>query len=80
MEWQDLVLGAGSVVFSIALIPSLLGREKPALGTSVLTGSALTAFIAVYASLSLWFSTVTTAVTALCWWTLAYQKVRQGRD
>ncbi len=76
VKWQDPVLASGSLVFIIALVPSLVSTKKPALSTSVLTGTVLAAFAAVYASLSLWFTTITTSVTSICWLVLALQQFR----
>lgn len=72
--WQDFVLTGGTVVFIIALIPSVIGRDKPAMVTSIATGSVLAVFAIVYATLGLWFSTLTTSLTSLTWFILAIQK------
>lgn len=71
--WQDTVLTIGSLVFIAALLPMVFGRRKPALSSALLTGSVLLVFSAAYASLSLTFAAVTTAVTAALWMTLAVQ-------
>lgn len=73
---QDFVLTAGSLIFIGALIPSIVGKEKPALATSVLTGCVLLVFAGVYVSLHLWFSSATTFITSICWFTLAVQVAR----
>lgn len=79
--WQDAVLTAGSVIFLLALFPSLLNKKaKPAILTSSLTGSVLLVYAVVYASLSLWFSVTTTVVTAILWFILAMQKYKQDRE
>lgn len=76
--WQDIILTAGSVIFLIALFPSLLNKKaKPAILTSLLTGLVLLVYAVVYASLSLWFSVITTVATAALWFTLATQKYKQ---
>jgi len=75
---QDFILTVGSLVFVAALIPSILHKDKPALATSLMTGGVLVVFAGVYISLSLWFSAVTTFMTALCWFILAGQKIRQS--
>jgi hypothetical protein len=74
VSWQDIVLAVGSVLFCVALVPSLRGTDKPALATCLITGSVLAGFVAVYASLSLWLATVCTAVSSGLWWTLAWQQ------
>lgn len=70
---QDTILSAGSLIFVIALIPTILGKDKPAFSTSIVTATVLMVFVGVYASLSLWFSATATAITAICWLTLTLQ-------
>lgn len=77
MIWQDIVLAGGSLLFTVALIPSIRSKHKPALTTSVLTGSVLLLFTFTYATLELWFSAVSVCVNGLMWLTLALQKYRQ---
>jgi len=79
MRWQDVVLAAGSLVLALALVPTLRSAHKPALWTSLITATCLTVFAVVYGSLALWYATVTTAITSLCWWTLAFQKHRMSQ-
>jgi len=74
MIWQDLVLTAGSWIFIIAMIPTLRGREKPEISTSVVTGCILVVYAFVYATLNLWISVVSTSALALTWFALAVQK------
>jgi hypothetical protein len=79
MLWQDLVLSAGSWLFIIALIPSILGKHKPPVSTSILTGSVLAAFSLTYATLELWLSVASTALLSLAWFILAAQKARKKK-
>jgi len=74
MIWQDWVFSIGSWIFVIALIPTIRGGSKPALSTSLLTGSILAIFAITYFSLELWLSTVSTIATATSWYILAWQK------
>ncbi len=75
MSWQDIVLSVGLMMFAIALVPSVLSRDKPATSTSLMTGTVMLAFTAVYASLGLWFTTVVNFITAGLWFTLFVQKL-----
>jgi len=77
MHWQDFVFTAGNIVFSAALIPSIVGKSKPALLTSLTTGVVLIVFAATYMTLSLTYSAVTSTVSGCLWLTLAIQKYRQ---
>lgn len=76
-HWQDYVIAVGSIIFVIALIPSVLGKHKPALSTSLLTGTVLLVFAMTYLTLSLWFAAITTTLTATLWYVLAVQKYLQ---
>ena len=78
--WQDIILTGGSIVFLLALFPTLLSKDKPAIATSVMTGGVLLVYAVVYASLSLWFSVIATAATGLLWFILAVQKVKQKKS
>jgi len=78
-SWQDIVLAIGSIVFAIALIPSLTSEHKPALWTSILNFGVLVVFVVTYASLSLWYATFFTSLTALLWGVLALQRHVKGR-
>jgi len=75
--WQDIVLTVGSIILLLALFPSLLSKQKPAITTSLLTGAVLLVYAIVYASLSLWFSVLATSITGLLWFGMAAQKFRQ---
>jgi hypothetical protein len=76
---QDFILAAGSLVFAVALIPTVLSTQKPALSTSVSTSLVLYVFAGVYISLRLWFAAATTFVTGILWTILAVQKYRQSK-
>lgn len=80
MAWQDIVLSIGQWVFLIALIPSILGKDKPALSTSLMTGSLLIVFAFVYASLFLWVGGVSAFLVGLGWFVLAFQKWQQKQQ
>lgn len=77
MHWQDLVFAVGSIIFMVALIPSVRSRNKPALSSSLLTCGVLLAFVVCYATLGLTYSAVTTGGTAALWFTLAVQEIRK---
>ncbi|MBI2076395.1 MAG: hypothetical protein HYT72_04060 [Candidatus Aenigmarchaeota archaeon] len=74
MLWQDIVLTIGSWIFIVALIPTLRGKEKPQLSTSIVTGTVLLVYAFVYATLGLWISVISTSALALAWLVLAVQK------
>jgi hypothetical protein len=74
---QDIILTGGFLIFIVALIPSVISKDKPALLTSLPTGIVTVVFVGVYVSLNLWYSAVTTALLAVMWLVLAAQKMRQ---
>lgn len=76
-SWQDIVLAVSFFAFNIALIPSVLGKQKPRLATSVLTTLFLIPGLIVYSSLNLWYSFVMTFINASLWATLAIQRTKQ---
>ena len=75
MTWQDIVLSVGSWLFLIALLPSIFGKDKPPLFTSLLTGTVLIVFAITYYTLHLGLSVVSTATLGIAWLTLALQKL-----
>ena len=74
MTWQDIVLAVGSWIFIIALFPSLFGKDKPPVSTSVLTGGVLLIYTFVYFSMHLWISVASTGILAIAWLALGLQK------
>ena len=79
--WQDWTLTFVSVVFAVALIPSVRSTtHKPPISTSVLTGTMLAVTAFVEATLALWFSTISTAVGATIWLILGWQVYRRGDE
>lgn len=78
-HWQDIVLTICIFVFNLALIPSVLGKSKPEVSTSIVTATFLTLTVVVYISLSLWFSATMQAINASLWTALAIQKMKQTK-
>lgn len=77
MSIQDIILSVGAIVLAAALVPSIMTKDKPALPTSIITGTTLYIFAGVYASLALWTACITTAISATMWLILVIQKMRQ---
>jgi hypothetical protein len=75
MEWQDLVLAVGSALFAFALLPTIFSSAKPALTTSLLTGSILAVFTFTYVTLGLHYAAITTGITSALWLTIATQTI-----
>jgi hypothetical protein len=78
-QWQDIGLAISTCVFNIALLPSVFGKHKPALGTCVLTSIFLTVNVTAYFSLSLWYAAVMTTINLCLWATLLVQVYARQR-
>lgn len=78
MIWQDALLAVCSIVFTIALIPSIQGKNKPEVYTSTLTALVLLVMAICYMSLSLWFAVFAALLNCFAWVTLTLQKARQS--
>lgn len=71
--WQDYVFAAGSLIFIVALVPSVIGEHKPEFWTSVLTSLVLLVFSITYWTLGLNFGAATTVLASNLWGVLALQ-------
>ena len=78
MTWQELVLTFGEIFFSLALIPTLLSKDKPQIWTSILTAFLAFSFSLTYLSLSLPIAAIAAIINALAWSILAIQRYRQS--
>lgn len=78
-QWQDIVLATSTLVFNIALLPSVFGKRKPALGTCLLTSTFLIANVTVYFSLSLWYAAIMASINFSLWATLLIQVYSRTR-
>jgi hypothetical protein len=76
--WQDAALSAGNIFFCFTLIPMLRHPGKPPLLTCIPTALALLAGGFVFATLHLWVTALTQAITGLQWLALAFKKPRQS--
>lgn len=73
-RWQDAMLSAGNVFFCFTLIPMLRQPERPPLLTCIPTGLALLAGGFVFATLHLWLTALTQAITGLQWLALVLKR------
>jgi hypothetical protein len=76
-SWQDIVLAISVLAFNIALLPSLIGKQKPRIATSLLTALFLIPEVIVFFSLSLWYSFAMALINAIFWTILAAQRYMQ---
>lgn len=76
MHWQDLALTVASLIFIIALVPTVLSHDqKPALSTSVMNAAVSTGIAIVYVTLHLWFAAATTALNGILWLVIGIQTI-----
>jgi hypothetical protein len=80
MLWQDYFFSIGSLVLALGLVPSLVGKSKPAFWTSLISGSVLIGFGFLFYTLSLWASASTACIQGVFWFILAYQKLSIKRE
>ena len=78
-SWQDSVLAISVFALNTALLPSLWGKAKPRLATSLLTGLFLLPQAIVFFSLSLWYSLVMVSINITLWLILAAQALRSPK-
>jgi hypothetical protein len=72
-QWQDLALATSTCVFNIALLPSVLGKHKPALGTCAFTATFLCVNVTAYYTLQLWYAATMASINLFLWATLLAQ-------
>ena len=78
MTVQECIFVAGSIIFILALLPSVFGEDKPDRATSAMTGTVLAVFGGAYVSMDFYFAAITSFVTAALWGTMWWQK--RGSD
>lgn len=75
--WQDTVIAVCQGFFVIALLPTILSKDKPALATSAMTVVLVSIIAFCLGTLHLWFSVTTAVAIAIGWLVLAIQKAKQ---
>jgi len=73
--WQDVALSAGNIFFCFTLIPMLRHPGRPPLLTCIPTALALLAGGFVFATLHLWVTALTQAITGLQWLVMAFKEI-----
>ncbi|MGH7237050.1 MAG: hypothetical protein ACREGF_00760, partial [Candidatus Saccharimonadales bacterium] len=79
VTWQSIVLALGQVVFIIALLPSMLTKDKPEIWTSVLTGLVALSISITYLTLHIRLASIMAFLNFVAWAILAVQKLRQSK-
>ena len=71
--WQDYVIAALQVCFTLFLIPTIFGDNKPEFWTAILNVLGIIVFCATVATLKLRLTAALMAVNGVAWALLAYQ-------
>ena len=71
--WQDAVFSIGTAIFILALIPTVLGPNKPEASTCLLTGVILLGFSITHMTLGLWIASAVAFLNAVVWFVLLAQ-------
>ena len=74
MIWQDWVISMVGWSFSLALLPSVLYKAKPARLSCVLTGVGLLILAFTMATLELWMSCASNILCGSLWLVLLFQR------
>ena len=74
MIWQDIVIMVACFGFAVALIPSIVGKYKPAKSSCLLTIVLLAAIAISFATLNLWLSFWAEITAIIAWGILLFQK------
>lgn len=74
MIWQDIVPIVGNIIFTLALLPSILSSQKPHRWSCALTAGVLFAYVVTFWSQTLWYWSLATVATATAWTILLVQR------
>ena len=77
MIWQDIVPIVGNIIFTVALIPSIVSKQKPHRWSCGLTAGILFLYAGTFWSITLWYWSVATIATASAWTILLLQRRKQ---
>jgi len=81
MSWQDLVLAAGGFVIAAGIIPTILGRVKPAISTTATIVVVLGVSMFAFATLGLWLTAIGVALQFVLWGIVLWQTIAaRGAD
>ncbi len=79
MKWQDIVIAICQLCFLPAMLPTILGKDKPPLVTSALNTIIVLIVVGCFLTLHLWFAAATGFTTGMVWFVLAVQKYKMSR-
>jgi fatty acid desaturase len=74
MLWQDITMMVIGFTFAFFLILSIVGRDKPARSSAVMTTIRMAILTICVATLGLWFTFFANLTTTIAWLILAIQR------
>jgi hypothetical protein len=74
MVWQDIIPIVGNIIFFIALLPSILSKNKPHRVTCAMTAAILFLYAGTFWTITLWYWSLATLATASAWTILLFQR------
>lgn len=79
MTWQSVVLALGQILFIVALLPSILTKDKPEIWTAIMTGTVALSISITYFTLHIELAAWMALLNFVAWGILAVQKYRQPK-
>jgi hypothetical protein len=80
MTWQSVVLAVGQILFIVALLPSILTKDKPEIWTAIMTGAVALSISITYFTLHIELAAWMAFLNFVAWGILAVQKYRQPKS
>ncbi len=74
--WQDKVIAICQASFIVAMWPTIVGNDKPALSTCIMNTILVGIIGFTLGTLHLWLSLLTATSTAIIWAILSFQKAK----
>lgn len=74
---QDIILGLFSVVLTLGLVPSIIGKNKPELATCIFSAGSLAVIAYTYYTMAMPFAVSSALLGALAWSVLVLQQYKK---
>lgn len=73
--WQDKVIAICQLLFFVAMLPTIFGKDKPPVTTSFMNVTLVAIITISMATLHLWLAVITGTTTATAWLIVGIQKL-----
>lgn len=74
MIWQDIIPIVGNIIFTVALIPSIVSKHKPHRWSCAMTAGVLLMYVVTFWTVTMWYWSLATLATATAWIILLVQR------